>query len=156
MRPEVAAFRELDTLVRNLSDQLAGYRRRAMVAEARARDLEPLVATATAALTQAQAEVMAWQEAARVAQSEAAAARALLEDAETNAAMASAAAAAAAAVAPRGTERPDRDRAVPPDAELSRENDELRALLTEARERTVQLGERVRFLRQQLAHGGEK
>ena len=40
MRPDLAAFRELDTLVRNLSDQLAGYRRRALAAESRVRELE--------------------------------------------------------------------------------------------------------------------
>ena len=40
MRPDLAAFRDLEVLVRHLSDQLAGYRRRALLAEARVRDLE--------------------------------------------------------------------------------------------------------------------
>ena len=40
MRPEVVAFRELDALVRGLTDQLAGYRRRALAAETRTRELE--------------------------------------------------------------------------------------------------------------------
>ena len=39
-RPEVIAFRELETLVRHLGDELAGFRRRALVAEARVRELE--------------------------------------------------------------------------------------------------------------------
>lgn len=49
MRPEVAAFRELDSLVRNLTEQLAGYRRRALTAEARARDLEERVSELSSA-----------------------------------------------------------------------------------------------------------
>src|ERR1700712_3090909 len=40
VRPEVAAFRELETLVRHLGDELAGFRRRALLAEARLRDIE--------------------------------------------------------------------------------------------------------------------
>ena len=39
-RPEVLAFRELEKLVRHLGDELAGFRRRALLAEARVRDLE--------------------------------------------------------------------------------------------------------------------
>ena len=39
-RPEALAFRELEQLVRHLGDELAGFRRRALVAEARVRDLE--------------------------------------------------------------------------------------------------------------------
>ena len=39
-RPEVVAFHELTTLVRRLADELAGFRRRALVAEARVRELE--------------------------------------------------------------------------------------------------------------------
>jgi hypothetical protein len=38
--PEIAAFRELETLVRHLGDELAGFRRRALLAEARLRELE--------------------------------------------------------------------------------------------------------------------
>ena len=39
-RPEGVAFRELEQLVRHLGDELAGFRRRALVAEARVRELE--------------------------------------------------------------------------------------------------------------------
>ena len=40
VRPEITAFRELETLVRHLGDELAGFRRRALHAEARVRELE--------------------------------------------------------------------------------------------------------------------
>ena len=40
VRPETTAFRELETLVRHLADELAGFRRRALVAEATLRELE--------------------------------------------------------------------------------------------------------------------
>jgi hypothetical protein len=40
VRPEIAAFRELEELVRHLGDELAGFRRRALLAEARVRELE--------------------------------------------------------------------------------------------------------------------
>ena len=39
-RPEIAAFRDLEQLVRHLGDELAGFRRRALVAESRLRELE--------------------------------------------------------------------------------------------------------------------
>ena len=39
-RPEVIAFKELDHLVRHLGDELASFRRRALHAEARLKDLE--------------------------------------------------------------------------------------------------------------------
>ena len=39
-RPEIVAFRDLEQLVRHLGDELAGFRRRALVAESRLRDLE--------------------------------------------------------------------------------------------------------------------
>jgi hypothetical protein len=39
-RVEIVAFRELETLVRHLGDELAGFRRRALLAEARVRELE--------------------------------------------------------------------------------------------------------------------
>jgi hypothetical protein len=39
-RPETLAFRELETLVRHLADELAGFRRRALLAEARLREVE--------------------------------------------------------------------------------------------------------------------
>jgi predicted RNase H-like nuclease (RuvC/YqgF family) len=39
-RPEITAFHELEQLVRHLADELAGFRRRALLAESRVRDLE--------------------------------------------------------------------------------------------------------------------
>ena len=39
-RPEITAFREMETLVRHLADELAGFRRRALLAEARVREVE--------------------------------------------------------------------------------------------------------------------
>jgi hypothetical protein len=39
-RPDVTAFRELETLVRHLGDELASFRRRALQAEARTKELE--------------------------------------------------------------------------------------------------------------------
>ena len=39
-RSEVTAFRDLEILVRHLGDELAGFRHRALVAEARLRELE--------------------------------------------------------------------------------------------------------------------
>lgn len=40
VRPDIAAFQELETLVRHLGDELAGFRRRALLAEARLRELD--------------------------------------------------------------------------------------------------------------------
>jgi hypothetical protein len=40
VRPEVTAFHELQTLIHHLGDELAGFRRRALAAEARVRELE--------------------------------------------------------------------------------------------------------------------
>jgi len=39
-RPEVLAFRDLEQLVRHLGDDLAGFRRRALLAESRVKELE--------------------------------------------------------------------------------------------------------------------
>lgn len=39
-RPDVQAFRELETLVRSLGEQLASYRSRALAAEERLRELD--------------------------------------------------------------------------------------------------------------------
>jgi hypothetical protein len=39
-RPEITAFQELEQLVRHLADELAGFRRRALLAESRVRELE--------------------------------------------------------------------------------------------------------------------
>lgn len=40
VRPELAAVEELATLVRHLADELAAFRRRALVAEGRVREFE--------------------------------------------------------------------------------------------------------------------
>ena len=40
VRPEAAAFRDLAQLVRHLEDELASFRRRALSAEARVKELE--------------------------------------------------------------------------------------------------------------------
>ncbi len=39
-RPEKAAFRELESLVRHLGEELAGFRRRALQAEARLKEID--------------------------------------------------------------------------------------------------------------------
>ena len=152
MRPEVLAFRELDTLVRNLSDQLAGYRRRAMAAEARTRELEGLLVAAHAAErdvhTMLTASEQALGEAMRNkvrAEADAAAAREAL------------AVQLAAVVVPAPPTFTDDGRELSADeVALRRENSELRTLLDAARERTAQLLERTRFLRQQIGAGAEK
>jgi chromosome segregation ATPase len=43
VRPEVAAFQDLALLVRHLEDELASFRRRALSAEARVKELEASV-----------------------------------------------------------------------------------------------------------------
>jgi hypothetical protein len=43
-RPEQRAFHELETLVRNLLDEMAGFRRRALLAESRLKELDGSVA----------------------------------------------------------------------------------------------------------------
>ncbi len=113
MRPDVAAFRELDTLVRNLTEQLAGYRRRALAGESRARELEHRVGELEAALAAANAM--------------------------------------ASVTAPASVEFGSSDSPA-----MGSEREDLRARLQEARERTAQLADRVRFLRQQLMHGIER
>ena len=90
--PDFAAFQELEQLVRNLGDELAGFRRRALLAESRLRELE------------------SEDRAPEVAQQRA------LDERVT---------------------------------ELEHENAVLRARLDSATERTRQMLERVRFIRQQ-------
>ena len=48
-RPDAAAFRELQSVVRNLVDELAGFRKRALAAEAKVKGFES--ATGSAAKT---------------------------------------------------------------------------------------------------------
>ena len=91
-RPEIIAFRDLEQLVRHLGDELAGFRRRALLAESRLREMES-------------------------------------EDR-----------------APDVTQQRALDERV---TELEHENAVLRARLDAATERTRQMLERVRFIRQQ-------
>ena len=146
MRPETAAFRELDTLVRNLSDQLAGFRRRALAAEARSRELEQILAGMTGKLdevrqhaedTQASRDAALVQ--ARTLEAQLVAARAEVQRVQT----------AFAEVSAKATPEAR-------DQELARENDRLRTRLEAAREKTTQLTERVRFLRQQTQLGADR
>ncbi len=145
-RPEVAAFRELDTLVRNLTEQLAGYRRRALAAEQRARELEQQVAGSEGQLIELRANTDQLQ----VARDDATLkARQMQEQLEQARAEVSRVQSSFAEVAARSTPEA-RDR------ELARENERLRLRLAEAKERTIQLGERIRFLRQQVTLGAER
>lgn len=146
MRPETAAFRELDTLVRHLSEQLAGYRRRALAAESRTRELEQVVAERDGTLIEVRAEGQRAHQhrallEAKVRELEAKAELARAEVSRVQSAFA----AAAEAATPQAVE-----------SELERENERLRARLTEAAEKTAQLGDRIRFLRQQIGHGAER
>ncbi|HEY0930083.1 MAG TPA: hypothetical protein VGE27_09210 [Gemmatimonas sp.] len=146
MRPDVAAFRELDTLVRNLSEQLAAYRRRALSSEQRMRELEQQL-TANAGALQ---ELRSQTEGLRSARDEARAdAERLGRELATTAGELGEVKAAYAVVAAKSTPEGF-------DQELARENEQLRTRLTDARDRTAQLGERVRFLRQQIGQGAER
>ncbi len=147
MRPEVIAFRELDTLVRNLTDQLAGYRRRALAAEARARELEAAVERAVekgeAALTAARAET--------------ASVRRMRDQA-----LAQGDDHGVGDVFPSTTSSGTADGVTLDSSYLSAygdialENERLRARLGAAHERTTSLVQRVRFLRQQMTQGAER
>ena len=127
MRPETAAFRELESLVRNLTEQLAGYRKRALSAEVKCRELQNEVQERRAA-----------QDRMAAMYSEAEKARKEVEQ--------------RLAALPAPFELPDDEEAVddPRVRQLLRENRELQGRLEQARERTTQVVERVRFLRQQL------
>lgn len=146
VRPDVAAFRELDTLVRNLSDQLAGFRRRALAAEARTREVEQILAGITGKLdevrqqledTQASRDAAVVQ--ARTLETQLATARAEVVRVQV----------AFAEVSAKATPEAR-------DQELARENERLKTRLDEAREKTGQLAEKVRFLRQQIGLGVER
>lgn len=155
MRPDTAAFRELDAIVRKLTDQLAGYRRRALSAELRTRDLEQEVGALQAAIADKRAEAAQASEArehalaaAREASATAKAAQAALAELQRTAA----AAPAAAVVTPTTSSV----EVAEPAGQLHVENERLRARLAEARDRTAQLADRVRFLRQQMLQGADK
>ena len=152
MRPEVLAFRELETLVRNLSDQLAGYRRRAMAAEARTRELEGLLVAAHAAERDSRTMLTASEQALGEAMRNKV--RAEADAAATKEALA---VQLTAVVVPAPPTFTDDGRELSADeVALRRVNSELRTLLDVARERTAQLLERTRFLRQQIGAGAEK
>ncbi len=163
MRPEVIAFRELDTLVRNLSDQLAGYRRRALSAEARVKELQHEVDgfdtrlgdvrtemgvahavrdVAIANATEIEARDIALKDAVLRATRARDVAEAMLAERQA------ADVASVAAIA--------NGEASPAETALFTENARLRVRLTEARDRTAQMVERVRFLRQQMTAGAER
>ena len=149
MRHDLAAFRELDTLVRNLSDQLAGYRKRALSAELRVRELEKLTdeLRTTATKTHDRAEVLgieldAVSGALRAEQDAGVVARTMVHDLSR--------AAAEAARVEEGTQPSASERA------LARDNVELRRRLEEAAARTRELSDRLKFLRQQLTTVQEK
>ena len=146
MRPDTAAFRELDILVRNLSDQLAGYRRRALTAESRSRELEQLVAEREGTLIEVRADAQRSNQARALLEFKVRELEAKFElsKAEVVRVQASFAAAAEAAT-PQAV-----------DSELARENERLRTRLLEAGAKTAQLGERVRFVRQQIRQGAER
>jgi hypothetical protein len=149
VRPEVVAFRELDGLVRKLTDQLAGYRRRAMAAEARTKELELSLERAVAK----------GESALAAARAETAGVRRLLEEARSQAEQI----AAGATEAPEASEEspaacvPGLDSTdLSTYGDIAVENERLRTRLGEARERTTVLVERVRFLRQQMMQGSER
>lgn len=120
-RPDLAAFRELEQLIRALGDEMAAWRRRAHEAESRLKAAEARLAKQGAQPAQAAG------------------------DSGTSAT--SAAAAAATRAAPTASS----NQLV---AALQRENQDLRLRLETARQRTRQLLDRVRFLRQQHQMGG--
>ena len=137
-RPDLIAFHELERHVRHLGDELAFFRRRALESERRARELGEALQTATRPATPPAAMV----------------------------------ALPAAPVAQRTVEHQSQADGAPGDrlGELERENATLRAdnerlileaadaraRLAEATERTRQLMERLRFLRQQQEAAGER
>ena len=153
MRPEVAAFRELDTLIRNLTDQLAGYRRRALAAESRSRELELQAGQLERALSDSRQELSAASESrehALVAARTARESLAQLEHAHAELERASVERFPTSAL--HGAHRA----AGSVDPDLVAENERLRSRLAEAKERTTLISDRVRFLRQQLMTGTER
>ena len=161
MRPEVAAFRELDTLVRNLTDQLAGYRRRALSAESRSRELELQVGQLERALSDSQQELSAASESrehALAAARESTAAARTVRASMTQLEQVHAAALERASVErlPTAALSGESNANGPLGSEMVAENERLRARLAEAKERTTLITDRVRFLRQQLMTGVER
>lgn len=120
-RPDLAAFRELEQLIRALGDEMAAWRRRAHEAEARLKASEARLARQSAE--------------------------------QPAAARAGASPAASAATAARAGEPAQSGSTSQLVAALQRENQDLRLRLEAARQRTKQLLDRVRFLRQQHQMG---
>jgi chromosome segregation ATPase len=184
--PARLALAELESVIRNVTDQLATFRRRALAAEARSREAEEALRAAqgageaesarlSGALATSVARIAELERAvaataaltARVAELEkvqatsgAQATRiAELEQALADATSAQLAHAEATAteLAPPAPVPPRRDaQGQLVDPALLAENEALRARLAEATERTRVIAERVRFLRQQLSNGGER
>ena len=148
MRPEVVAFRELDTLVRKLTDQLTGYRRRALAAEAKAKELELSLERAVAK----------GESALAAARAETAGVRRLLDEARSQMEQIATGVTQELEIvadpvpAALGIDSTD----LSTYGDIAVENERLRTRLGEARERTVVLVERVRFLRQQMMQGSER
>ncbi len=183
-RPESAgqaALAELTSVIRNVTEQLSGFRRRALAAESRLRELEQAAAAAEQA-TRAQAARAAALEstvaetkhqAARIEALEhelahARADRTRVEELEQELAGARShrarveelereleAAQRASEAALNAPAQPAAAGGVAYDL-LEAENAALRERLGEAVERTRVIGARVRFLRQQLGNGVEK
>ncbi len=143
MRPEVSAFHELASLVRNMGEQLARYRHRALVAERRVHALEQQVSAASAVEKELRAQLQSQARTSDGSQAELQRLARALEQAETEREAAFAGAVSSGAESAAS------------DSELVAENAKLLAALTEARTRTVSLGERVRFVRQQVSKGGK-
>ena len=146
MRPEVIAFRELDTLVRKITDQLAGYRRRALAAEGKARELEQRLDRA----------VEKGEAALAAARAEAVSLRRVLDDVRSQSEGQSLTDVSLSLDPPVGASATRNSTDLSAYGDIAVENERLRARLGEARERTSRLVERVRFLRQQMTHGAER
>ncbi len=114
-RPDLAAFRELEQLIRALGDEMAAWRRRAHEAEARLKASDARLARQSI-------------------------------DQPASVGTTAAAAGVAAARAEKPADSATSSQLV---AALQRENQDLRLRLEAARQRTKQLLDRVRFLRQQ-------
>ncbi len=166
VRPEVVVFRELDTLVRNLGDQVAGYRRRALAGEARTKELQTLVDSYRSQLEDVRADAelaIAARDTSHAREHHAALREGSLREALLAADRARAQ--AELALAQFHAERAaaaELAAAIPPPAAtlaevaLTEENERLRMRLLEARERTTQLVDRLKFLRQQMTQGVER
>jgi chromosome segregation ATPase len=157
VRPEIIAFRELDTLVRNLTDQLAGYRRRALSAESRVRELEVQVASAEQQLAESKRETATIAESREHALAAARESTAVAKAAkESLARLQQAAAVATASTAKTEAASSSVVESAAAEGPVADENARLKAKLADAKERTTKLAERVRFLRQQLMAGADR